>query len=154
MNVAAARGRLRENLLTIFADGGDWCMPSISDIPFRRMLPQHADGSGWGTICSSRHTAHTTTSRGFQYPLPAARARRHCPADRSRSRSAPATYSPPMSPLSRIWGIWGSYYNIPKTIFYLLKGDYNQQAVHAPCRRASRAACGFGSHEQWAVTCR
>ena len=28
------------------------------------------------------------------------------------------------SPLSsRIWGIWGSYYNIPKAIFYLLTGD-------------------------------
>ena len=26
------------------------------------------------------------------------------------------------SPLS--FGIWGSYYNIPKAIFYLLKGDY------------------------------
>ena len=23
----------------------------------------------------------------------------------------------------RIWCIWGSYYNIPKAIFYLLKGD-------------------------------
>ena len=23
----------------------------------------------------------------------------------------------------RIWGIWGSYYTIPKAIFYLLKGD-------------------------------
>ena len=23
-----------------------------------------------------------------------------------------------------IWGIWGSYHNIPKTRFYLLKGDY------------------------------
>ena len=22
----------------------------------------------------------------------------------------------------RIWGIWGSYYTMPKTIFYLLKG--------------------------------
>ena len=22
-----------------------------------------------------------------------------------------------------MWGIWGSYYNIPKAIFYLLKGD-------------------------------
>ena len=22
------------------------------------------------------------------------------------------------------WGIWGSYCNIPKAIFYLLKGDY------------------------------
>ena len=24
----------------------------------------------------------------------------------------------------RIWGIGGSYYKIPKAIFYLLKGDY------------------------------
>ena len=30
--------------------------------------------------------------------------------------------SPPR--VDRIWGIWGSYYNIPKAIFYLLKGDY------------------------------
>ena len=30
--------------------------------------------------------------------------------------------SPPL--VDRIWGIWGSYYNIPKAIFYLLKGDY------------------------------
>ena len=27
--------------------------------------------------------------------------------------------------VDRIWVIWGSYYNIPKAIFYLLKGDYN-----------------------------
>ena len=26
--------------------------------------------------------------------------------------------------VDRIWGIWGSDYNIPKTIFYLHKGDY------------------------------
>ena len=25
---------------------------------------------------------------------------------------------------SPFWGIWGSFYDIPKTIFYLLKGDY------------------------------
>ena len=31
-------------------------------------------------------------------------------------------YSPPS--VDRIWGIWGSYYNMPKAIFYLLKGDY------------------------------
>ena len=24
----------------------------------------------------------------------------------------------------RIWGIWGSYYNLPRTIFCLLKWDY------------------------------
>ena len=26
--------------------------------------------------------------------------------------------------VDRIWGIWGSYYNIPNAVFYLLKGDY------------------------------
>ena len=31
-------------------------------------------------------------------------------------------YSPPE--VDRTWGIWGSYYNMPKAIFYLLKGDY------------------------------
>ena len=31
-------------------------------------------------------------------------------------------YSPPL--VDRIQGIWGSYYHIPKAIFYLLKGDY------------------------------
>ena len=30
--------------------------------------------------------------------------------------------SPPK--VDRIWAIWGSYHNIPKAIFYLLKGDY------------------------------
>ena len=23
-----------------------------------------------------------------------------------------------------IWGFWGSYYNLPEAIFYLLKGNY------------------------------
>ena len=31
-------------------------------------------------------------------------------------------YSPPE--VDRMWGIWGSCYNTPKAIFYLLKGDY------------------------------
>ena len=31
-------------------------------------------------------------------------------------------YSRPQ--VDRIWGTWGSYYNMPKAIFYLLKGDY------------------------------
>ena len=31
-------------------------------------------------------------------------------------------YSPPY--VDGIWGKWGSDYNIPKAIFYLLKGDY------------------------------
>ena len=34
-------------------------------------------------------------------------------------------YSPPyVDRIWGIWGIWGSCYNIPKAIFYLLKGDY------------------------------
>ena len=32
-------------------------------------------------------------------------------------------YSPPY--VDRIWGIWGSYYSIPKVIFYLLEAHYN-----------------------------
>ena len=31
-------------------------------------------------------------------------------------------YSPPE--VNRIWDIWGSYDNIPKAVFSLLKGDY------------------------------
>ena len=31
-------------------------------------------------------------------------------------------YSPPQA--DTIWGIWGSYHNLHKAIFYLLKGDY------------------------------
>ena len=34
-------------------------------------------------------------------------------------------YSPPE--VDRIEGIWGSDYNIPKAILYLLKGDYRFQ---------------------------
>ena len=26
--------------------------------------------------------------------------------------------------MDRLWGIWGSYYNIPEAIFYPIKGDY------------------------------
>ena len=36
-------------------------------------------------------------------------------------------YSPPS--VDRMWGICGSYYNIPKAIFYLLKGDYRVWGV-------------------------
>ena len=35
----------------------------------------------------------------------------------------PKLHSPRL--VDRIWDIWGSYDNIPKAIFYLLKGDYN-----------------------------
>ena len=34
----------------------------------------------------------------------------------------PKPYSPNQV-VDRIWGIWGSFYKIPKAIFYLLKGD-------------------------------
>ena len=35
--------------------------------------------------------------------------------------------------VDRIWGIWGSYYHIPKATFYLLKGDYkpNTQVLNS-----------------------
>ena len=36
-------------------------------------------------------------------------------------------YSPPK--VDRIWGVWGPYYNIPKAIFYLLKGDYRMERI-------------------------
>ena len=36
-------------------------------------------------------------------------------------------YSPPE--VDRIWGIWGSYSNIPKAILYLLKGDYKPKSL-------------------------
>ena len=34
----------------------------------------------------------------------------------------PNKYSPPE--VDRLWGMWGSYYILPKDIFHLLKGDY------------------------------
>ena len=40
-------------------------------------------------------------------------------------------YSP--SQVDRIWGMWGSYYKIPKAIFYLLKGDYNPKPSTLSC---------------------
>ena len=39
-------------------------------------------------------------------------------------------YSPPS--VDRIWGIWGSYYNIPKAIFNLLKGDCRVLGFQGP----------------------
>ena len=41
-------------------------------------------------------------------------------------------YSPPQ--VDRIWGMWGSYYNVPKTIFYL-KGDYTPENLKVHMRR-------------------
>ena len=49
-----------------------------------------------------------------------------------RSRGSPAfrgtrPYSHPL--VDRIWGMWGSYYNRPEAVFYLLKGDYNPKLL-------------------------
>ena len=38
-------------------------------------------------------------------------------------------HNPPK--VDRIWGIWGSNYNIPKAIFYLLKSDYRVKGLVA-----------------------
>ena len=50
-------------------------------------------------------------------------------------------YSPPY--LDRIWGIWGSYYNIPKAVSFLLQGDYIVERIytmHLPRLRVLRAS--------------
>ena len=44
-----------------------------------------------------------------------------------KMRGSFQTYSPPS--VDRMWGIWGSYYNIPEAIFDLLKGVYNQGVI-------------------------
>ena len=44
--------------------------------------------------------------------------------------------------VDRIWGIWymGSHYNIPRAIFYLLKGDYTPLLfLHCPALPAAQA---------------
>ena len=33
--------------------------------------------------------------------------------------------------VDRLWGIWGSYYHIPKAFFYLLKGDYLSHSLNS-----------------------
>ena len=35
-----------------------------------------------------------------------------------------------------MWIIWGSDFNIPKTIFYLLQGDYTEEGYAGLTRRA------------------
>ena len=34
--------------------------------------------------------------------------------------------------VNRIWGIWGSYCNIPKAIFYLLQGTISGTPIPSP----------------------
>ena len=39
-------------------------------------------------------------------------------------------WDPMLSSLEdRIWGIWGSYYDIRKAIFYLFKGEYTMVII-------------------------
>ena len=47
-------------------------------------------------------------------------------------------YSPPQ--VNRIWGIWESYYNIPKAIVNLPKGDYSFKWPPLHCARARKAS--------------
>ena len=43
-------------------------------------------------------------------------------------------------------GIWGSFYNIPKAIFYLLKGDHRVQVVEGPFEGTSEVVKGYESY--------
>ena len=51
--------------------------------------------------------------------------------------------------LDRICGIWGSYYNIHKAIFYLIKGDNSGFGTYEPrvwgpgVRRVAHCSVGF-----------
>ena len=47
--------------------------------------------------------------------------------------------------VDRIWGIWGSYYNVPTTIIYLLKGDYNDLGFWGSGFRVGFRIWGFGA---------
>ena len=55
----------------------------------------------------------------------------------------PGNYSPPQ--VDRILGIWRSYYNIPKAIFCLLKGDYNLLGFRAQGFGIFAVCCGAGN---------
>ena len=44
--------------------------------------------------------------------------------------SCARTTGPPYA--NRIWGIWGSYNDVPQAMFYLLMGDYNATPHNVP----------------------
>ena len=50
-------------------------------------------------------------------------------------------------------GIWGSYFNIPKAIFYLLKGDYSHMLAGTLCVLIGTGrimtCCGGGCRPYW-----
>ena len=66
---------------------------------------------------------------GFSMP-----ASRDQDARAGRDSTVPLSKAQHIVPLKvdRIWSIWGSYFNIPKAIFYLLKVDYNSDEVRCP----------------------
>ena len=76
--------------------------------------------------CSSYSDIETTT-----YPWHPGMRMLH-----SHSLHTTATNSELLLPpeINRIWGIWESYYNLPKAIFYLRKGDYILVSSHGVCR--------------------
>ena len=45
--------------------------------------------------------------------------------------------------MDRTWGIWGSYYNIPKAIFYLLKEGIACSEASSPALYAQRSTSGL-----------
>ena len=60
-------------------------------------------------------------------------------------------------PLDRLWGIWGSYCNMPKAVFYLLQGDYKDRvyrlriASHRTgrhCLNSKDSCCDLWSGQQ------
>ena len=46
-----------------------------------------------------------------------------------------------------LWGIWRSYYNIPKAIFYVLQGDYHPCELDRDYGRDSRMELGVQGFE-------
>ena len=58
-------------------------------------------------------------------------------------------YSPPE--VDRIWGIWGFYYNVPKAMFYLLKGDYSCIFCMRSLKEFSLLPAAFGLLPQLVV---
>ena len=59
-------------------------------------------------------------------------------AAEAKKRRITAVYSPPQ--VDRTCGILGSYYNIPKAIFYRIKGDYT-------CIQELSQACHMHSYD-------
>ena len=52
----------------------------------------------------------------------------------------------------RIWGIWGSYYSIPKAMFYLLKGNSTPEVLKLHVRVARDHEGGLHKLDQGRCT--